>query len=247
MRLDSPDLANGERVGGLRMWPAAHPRIFLERGEILSFSIRVWIEDPAKAPISVTTDKPGVIVHVAEKPASDSQTSSGLPPNAVTTAVRTESSGSGFWLDVKLGPVDKAGVFRAPLTIPDGFKEFTGTSGAMPDVTLVVVDSSFAITPPTLNLGAISIATLANSPAPVGTLNVRKLFGSFKLESVTSGLPGLSFDVRTIINDKNYIIRIRVDPGKGLSPSAIDSSILIMTDDPKHLIIEVPIKAVIVP
>jgi hypothetical protein len=222
------------------MWPAAHPRIYLERGETVSFSLRVWIEDPAGAPIRLT---PGSGV---EKTANG-RTPGALPPNAVTTTVRTESSGSGYWLDIKAGPIDKTGVFRAPLDLPQGLVGTAGGDPAAPDVTLVVVDSSIAVSPTMVNLGAISIAGLGRGPVQSATVNVRKLFGSFKVLSVTSSIPALSFDVQTLARDKNYLIRIRVAPGSGLGPGAIDSSILIRTDDPRHGVVEIALKAVIVP
>ena len=229
------------------MWPTAHPRIHLERGETLSFSLRVWTEDSARAPISVTTEHPGVIVQPGERRAKGDETASALPPNAVATAVRTESAGSGYWLDVRIGPVDQAGLFRAPLQIPEGFRALADAGQSIPDVTVVVVESSIAINPATIDLGTISIASLGVGPVQIGTVNVRKLFGSFRLVSVTSGVPALSFDIRTIIKDKNYLIGIRVDRSQGLSPGSLDCAIQITTDDPKHPRIEVPLKAVIAP
>ncbi len=116
----------------------------------------------------------------------------------------------------------------------------------MPDVTLVVVDSSIAINPTVMNLGTISVASVTGGSVQVGALNVRKLFGSFGVVSVSSGVPSLSFDVRTMVTDKNYVIRVRMDPTK-VKPGAVDSSILIRTDDPKHPTLEVPLKMVVVP
>jgi len=242
--MENPDLANGERVGGLRFWPAAHPRIYIERGEILSFSLRAWPQDPGSAPISVTTEHPGVIVPIGRPAAIVG--GQPVPPRAITTAIRSETPGSGYWLDIKVGPIDKSGVYSAKLAIPPESKELADAAESL-GVTLVVVDSSIAVNPAIVDLGQISIAKLGIGPVQVGTLNVRKAFGSFRILSVTSYIPALSFDVRTMVTDKNYLIRVRLDTSEGIKPVTLESSIVVMTDDPEHLTLQVPFRASLVP
>jgi len=244
--MDNPNLASGERVGSLRLWPAAHPRIYLERGETLLFSLRAWPEDPGPAPMSVTTDNPGVILGSGQEPARVDDKAAAAPTGAVNTTVRAAASGAGYWLDVKVGPIDETGVFFANLAIPDNAKDLTEAAKGKLAVTLTVVDSSLAINPPVMNLGTISITSLGNGMVQVGTLNVRKVFGSFGIASVTSSVPSLSFEVGTMVKDKNYLIRVRMDPSK-VRPTDVDSSIRITTDDPKHPTLEVPLKMALVP
>jgi hypothetical protein len=114
-------------------------------------------------------------------------------------------------------------------------------------VTLVVVDSNIVINPAVADLGTMSISSVGTGPTQIGRVNVRKVFGSFKILSVTSTLPWLSFDVMTLVNDKNYMIRLRTDSTRGLKPSAVDGLLLIATDDPRHPTIEIPFKAVLIP
>jgi hypothetical protein len=243
--MDNPDLANGERAGDLRVWPAAYPRINVERGEVFSFTLRAWRADPGSAPISVTTEHPGVIVPMGRPRAVAN--AEAAPPGAVNTTVRSEASGKGYWVDVRVGPIDKTGVFSGKLEIPGEAGDLAQAAQGMLGVTLVVVDSSIVINPAVASVGTISISSLGAGPTPVGRLNIRKVFGSFRIISVTSSLPWLSFDVTTLVNEKNYLIRLRANAGSVLKPSTVDSSILIVTDDPRHHMIEVPIKAVFVP
>jgi hypothetical protein len=243
--MDNPDLANGEHAGDLRVWPAAYPRIYVERGEALSFSLRAWRADPGSTPISATTEHPGVIVPMGRPaPVANAEAT---PPGAVTTKVRPEASGRGYWIDVKVGPIDKTGVFGGKLEIPPEAGDLAQAAQGMLGVTLVVVDSSIVINPAVVNLGTVSISSPGGGPIQIGRLNIRKVFGSFKIGSVTSSLPWLSFEVTTMVSDKNYLIRLRANAGSGLKPGPVDSSIMIATDDPKHLAIEVPFKAVLVP
>jgi hypothetical protein len=244
-RMDNPDLANGERAGDLRVWPAAYPRIYLERGEILSFWLRTWLADPGSAPISVTTEHPGVIIPVG-RPAPVTNAAA-APHGAVATTIRSESSGKGYWLDIKAGPIDKAGVYTTKLELPESARELAEAAQGMLGVTLVVVDSNIVINPAVADLGTISMSSMGTGQTQIGRVNVRKVFGSFRIISVTSSLPWLSFDVTTLVNDKNYLLRIRADNGNLPRPSAVDGSILIATDDPRHLTIEVPLKLVFVP
>ena len=244
-RIDNPDLANGEHAGDLKVWPAAYPRIYIERNEIVTFSLRAWRADPGSAPISVTTEHPGVIVPMG-RPAPVTNAAP-VPHGAVTTTVRSESQGKGYWLDIKVGPIDKAGVYTTKLEVADAARDLAEAAQGMLGVTLVVVDSSIVINPGVADVGTISISSLGPGPAQIGRMNVRKVFGSFRVLSVTSSLPWLSFDVTTLVNNKNYLVRLRADTSNGIKPSAVDGSILIATDDPRHPTIEIPLKVVFVP
>jgi len=246
-RIDNPDLANGDRVNGLRLWPAAHPKILIERGEILTFSLRAWPVDPGSTPMTATTEHPGVLVPAGGASANTAEPAAEVPAGSVTTRVRSESAGSGYWVDVKAGPINKTGVFSTGLDLRGAPKELVDAGGGTLGVTLVVVDSSIAISPGAVNLGQVSIAALGTGPVQVGTLNVRKLFGKFNIVSVRSGLAALSFDVKTMVHDRNYVIRLRLNAGKDIRPGTMDSKIEVLTDDPKHLTLEVPLKLVLVP
>jgi hypothetical protein len=244
-RIDNPDLANGEHAGDLRVWPAAYPRIYIERGEVFSFSLRAWRADPGSAPISVTTEHPGVIIPMG-RPAPVTN-AAGAPHGSITATVRSEASGKGYWIDIKAGPVDKAGVFTAKLEIPESARDLAEAAQGMLGVTLVVVDSNIMINPAVADLGTVSISSMGPGLTQIGRVGVRKVFGAFKILSVTSSLPWLNFDVTTLVNDKNYLLRLRADANNLPRPSAVDGSILISTDDPRHRTIEVPLKVVLVP
>jgi len=195
----------------------------------------------------VTTENPGVIIRTGDRNSASNEKADPLPPGSVRTTVRPEKAGAGFWLDVKAGPITKTGLFKGPLSIPEGAGQLPQAARGMLDVTLIVVDSSITISPADLELDQISIASAGQSAKQVGILSLRKLFGSFKVASVTSSVPELRFDVTSLVPNKNYLIRIKVDRSKGLTEGAVVSSIVIATDDPNHQKIEVPFKMLVVP
>jgi len=244
-RIDNPDLPNGEHAGDLRVWPAAYPRIYIERGEVFYFSLRAWRADPGSAPISATTEHPGVIIPVGRPvPVTNA---AAAPHGAITATVRSEAQGKGYWIDIKAGPIDKAGVFTAKLEIPESARDLAEAAQGMLGVTLVVVESNVVISPAVADLGTISIRSIGAGPTQIGRVGVRKMFGAFKILSVTSSLPWLSFDVTTLVNEKNYLLRLRADTNNLPRPSAVDGTMMINTDDPRHHTIEVPLKMVLVP
>jgi hypothetical protein len=236
--MDKPELATGQQEGGFRFWPAAHPRFYVELGEPLEFSLRAKLQNPfvVVGPQTVTA---------AADPANAGVTA--LPTGAVTVRVRPAAKDDGYWLDVRVGPVNKTGVFKSQLLIPDDTAaELAHDVGGALDLTLMVVDSSVVIAPKAIDLGELSISSLERQSGQVGVLGVRKLFGTFRLLGVSS-CAFLKFDVQPLIKEKNYLLKIRTEAGKGPSPGRIDCPVVITTDDPRHPSIEVPLKVTFVP
>jgi hypothetical protein len=238
-QMDNPDVAGGERIGDFRFWPSAHPRFFVERGEALSFFIRV---KPDTRLIAINPEP--VMIPPGTGSAAPAEPGH-LPSTAVTTAIRTAERGSGYWVDVKVAPVQKSGVFKVRLAIPPTARQIAGDIEGMLDVTLVVVDSSIVINPEAVDLGQISVSGM-HEPTQVGYVNVRKLFGMFRVIGVSSCAEFIRVKADAIVRDKNYLLRIAIDPGKGIAPGRVDCRIVVQTDDAKHPRIEIPLKLLLV-
>jgi hypothetical protein len=234
-RMDRPELATGQQEGGFRFWPAAHPRFNVEVGETLEFSLRATMQNPYAV---VGPQTPAV---ANDATASRAQA---LPPGSVKVKVRPAGRDDGYWLDVKVGPINKSGLFESPLAIPVEAGDLARDVAGSLDVTLMVVDSSVVITPREIDLGELSISSLTGQ---VGVMNVRKLFGTFKVLDISSCAMFLKFDVQPLIKEKNYSVRIRAEGGRDATLGRIECPVLIRTDDPRHPSIEAPLKAVLVP
>jgi len=140
-RIENADVIKGEWISAFKVWPTAHPQITLAQGETLSFSLRIWPDEPAPAQVA-GPDSPSV----GGSQAQDASNTGGtrklapLPSGNLTATVRQEGAGQTYWLDVKIGPVQNPGSFRSPLVIPPGYKKLSALTSL--DVLVVVRSDS---------------------------------------------------------------------------------------------------------
>jgi hypothetical protein len=136
-RIENADVIKGEWFGTFKVWPTAHPQMTLARGEALSFSLRIWPDQPDRAH-AAGLNSPSVGPSQAQDAANpaDTRKIAPLPPGTLTTTIRQEDAGQTYWLDVKIGPVGSSGSFRSPIVIPAGHSKLSGLSSL--DVLVVV-------------------------------------------------------------------------------------------------------------
>jgi hypothetical protein len=140
-RIENADVIKGDFIGAFKVWPTAHPRITLAQGETLSFSLRIWPGQPALAQVAVP-DSPSVDASQAQDASNavDASKNDPLPRGALSGTVRAESTDQTYWLDVRIGPVQKPGSFRSRLVIPPGYKKLSALTSV--DVLVVVRSDS---------------------------------------------------------------------------------------------------------
>lgn len=140
-RIENADVIKGEWIGPFKVWPTPHPQITLAQGETLSFSLRIWPDEPAQAQVA-GPDSPSVGLSQAQDASNAGGASKlePLPPANLTATVRQEGAGQTYWLDVKIGPVQNPGSFRSPLVIPPGYKKLSALTSL--DVLVVVRSDS---------------------------------------------------------------------------------------------------------
>jgi hypothetical protein len=136
-RIENADVIKGDWIGAFKVWPAPHPQITLAQGETLSFSLRIWPDEPDPAQ-GAGRDSPSVGLSQVQDAsnAGSARKLAPLPPGTLTATVRQERGGQTFWLDVKIGPVQSPGSFRSPLVIPPGYKKLSALTSL--DVLVVV-------------------------------------------------------------------------------------------------------------
>jgi len=136
-RIENADVIKGEWIGAFKIWPTPHPEITLAQGETLSLSLRIWPDQPVIAQVAGAGSP-----SVGSSEAQEVSNSGGdrklepLPPETLTATVREEGGGQTYWLDVKIGPVQKPGSFRSPVAIPPGYKKLSALTSL--DVLVVV-------------------------------------------------------------------------------------------------------------
>jgi hypothetical protein len=126
-RIENADLINGERVGTFKVWPTAHPRITLEKGESLAFSLRIWEDAANTNQIALDREKRGGSSYQAASVPGEAHVGNlpVLPRAALTTTVRREGTSHTYWLEVKVGPLATPGSFHSSLVIPPGQRELS--------------------------------------------------------------------------------------------------------------------------
>ena len=88
-RISNADIAHGDKVGALNVWPSARPVIAVERGERITISLRI---------------RP-VIGSLKLSAANDS------------FKLRREANGSGYWLDIPVEPATDAAPRIIPVAL----------------------------------------------------------------------------------------------------------------------------------
>jgi hypothetical protein len=146
--------------------------------------------------------------------------------------LRREATGD-YWLDI---PVQASGT-SAPQTaaLVVGLAENRSREMHV-QLTVTVPGANLVVTPRELDFGEV---TLASAGAATKRVGIRKIVGSFHIKALSSTLPFLKFEQATMVNGSNYLIRVTIDPTKGLKRGAYSGVLLVETDEGHR--VEVPI------
>lgn len=219
-RLNSPPLAGGDQVGDFKLWPTAYPVIRAERGERLSFAIRIRHVEGSAASLELVSK----------------------PSDKLDYKLRPDAGG-GYWLDIDFKQVNHTGLATESIALKSG-----GTPSANLNLT-VTVDVpalNLVVTPAAINFGTIAMADLKASAGKSGRVGIRKLVGSFQIKSVTSTLEFVQAQTQEMVKGSNYVIRCTINPDKVSKPGTFDGLLRVETDDREKPQIEIPIKVTLI-
>jgi hypothetical protein len=96
---------------------------------------------------------------------------------------------------------------------------------------------NLVVTPKELDFGEVA---LENVRLTIRRVGVRKIVGSLHIKALTTTLPFLKLEQATMIEGRNYLVRITIDPTKPLKAGAYDGTVVIETDEGPR--VEVPVK-----
>jgi hypothetical protein len=211
-RIATADVARGEVIGGLQIWPTARPSVTLEAGERLTIPLRIRAVAADAGTPKLTADAPE------------------------TWKLRRDTKSSDYWLDIPIDAAAGSGSRKATINVDAG----QGRSLEMHVRLMVnVLAENLVVTPKSIDFGEV---TLANARSSMKRVGVRKIVGTFHVKSVSSTLPFLKLEQITIIENSNYLLRITIDPAKPLKPGDYDGVLQIETDGGNRLEVPVKIK-----
>jgi hypothetical protein len=219
-RLSSPPMAGGEQVGDFKLWPMAYPTIKAERGESLSFGIRV-------RPINAGP----VELDLASKPSGK-----------LDYKLRRDAGG-GYWLDVEVKQVEHTGLFTESIVLRS---RGTPPAEITVPVTVDVPARNLIITPASVDFGKVAASDLKNGAGRSSRVGIRKLVGTFKIKAVTAAREFFQVQIQEVVPGSNYVIRIGIDPAKVPGPGSHDGVLRVETDDREKPVIEIPYKLTVV-
>ena len=220
-RIGNADLQRGETVGAFRLWPAARPAINADRGERITFSLRIRPTAEEVSELQLLTK----------------------PTEQVDYKLRRETKGTGYWLDIIAGPFDQPG----PRSLMIELRTVGDPSPAVKvQLTLNVLAENIIATPTLLEIGEVLLSSLRGQSRMIGRLGVRKLVGAFRITAISSSLQFIKLEQQPIVEGSNYLIRLTSDPGLLPKPGSYKGLLRIETDDSRKPRIEVPINLIVV-
>ena len=219
-RIGNADLQRGETVGAFKLWPTARPGITIDRGERLTFSLRIRPTQVGPSELQSSTK----------------------PTELIDCKLRREPSGSGYWLDIAVGPFSEPGPRSATI-------ELRASGDALPPVkvqlTLSVLGENVIATPGSLDIGELLLSGLRAQPKVLGRVGVRKLVGAFRITSISSSLAFIKTEQQTIVEGSNYLVKLSSDPSLLPKPGSYNGILRIETDDSQKPRLEVPISVTV--
>ena len=233
------ELARGERVGSVNVWPTAHPFITIERGERLTAAIRLRPESGDSILVnpgeqrSDTASPPAVGGNSGAKLLPDD-------PGSFNSKVRNE--GTDYWLDLSVGPIREPGTYLRRIEV-----SISGGDKVPVDLTIMVISENTLLSTNTVDLGRVSLEDLKSGGVRSVRVGMRRLVGTVHINSIQTSHPFLKAESDTLVPGTNYLIRVSIDRGATLRPGSYDGVIQINTDDPNTAKIEIPWKLVVVP
>ncbi|HXG63615.1 MAG TPA: hypothetical protein VNO70_00820 [Blastocatellia bacterium] len=220
-RLGNSKVLQGEQLSGFTVWPTALPVLKVERGESFAFTLRITPEKPDAGKLQLAS----------------------TPQSPVIYKLRRDPNREFYWLDVEIQPTTEGGIRTVPVVLQTGRKDVPELKIFL---TIEVPAQNLTVTPPTLDMGEVSLPGLRQGGTRSGRIGVRKLVGSFQIKSLSATLPFLKFDTQTIVEGSNYLIRVSVDPGKLPGAGTLSGVLRIETDDSANPRLEVPVKITLV-
>jgi hypothetical protein len=250
-RVENAPVATGEIVDTFKVWPTAHPRVTLERGERISVRFRVWAGQPRvdQDQSNAGVNGGGLQTTTYAQSSSSLSASAGLkvmPPDSrqIKSLVTRDTGRAVYWVDLDIGPFDEPGGYYWRLPSPAGFKEL---ADLRLELAVIVLGEALLTTPSWTGPVEVSLSPQSGNGALVGRIGIRKLVGSFHVSAVSSTLPFLKVESQPLIDGQNYLIKVSIKSVQGLPSGTVDGIVNIETDDPKRPRIEVPFKIKLVP
>ena len=220
-RIGNADVQRGETAGTFKLWPTSRPSITTGRGERFSFALRIRPTEPGPSELQLSTK----------------------PTEQIDLKLRPESKGSGYFLDVAVGPFSEPGSHNATIELR------TSRDGSPPvkvQLTVNVLADNVITTPSSLDIGEILLSNLRAEPRVIGRIGVRKRVGAFRITSISSSLQFIKAAQQAIVEGSNYLIRLSSDPSVLPKPGSYNGVMRIETDDSQKPRLEVPISVIVV-
>ncbi len=214
-------MQRGETVGEFRLWPTARPTINADRGERFSFALRIRPAAQGPSELQLLTKSTGQIDY----------------------KLRRETKGSGYWLDIGVGPFNEPGPHAATIELRTSLD---ASPAVKIQLTVNVLAENVITTPSSLDIGELLLSSLREQPRSIGRVGVRKLAGAFRITAISSSLQFIKLEQQTMVEGSNYLIRLRSDPSLLPKPGSYNGLLHIETDDSQKPRIEVPISLIVV-
>jgi hypothetical protein len=218
----------------------------MEKGEHLTFPLRIrrgQLDARIANTGSSEAEPKNAPPAVAAASSGDVQPRLPFPDGTVKYAIRPGPDQRGFWVDLDIAGVDKAGLFESSTNIAD---PSTGESFPLV-VTALVYEENLIVNPRRLESGDVSLAMLQRSPIIAVQLNLRKMIGSFHIKGVSSSLSFVKGGVQVLVDGSNYLVKVYVVANPGVGPGKYEGAIRVDTDDAVRRQIDVPLKVTLVP
>jgi len=218
----------------------------MEKGEHLTLPLRVW-RGQLDAHVANTGGDEAANKNVLPSvgPASSREVQARLPfpAGAVKYVMRPGGDKRGFWLDLEISGVDKAGLFEWSTNVAD---PTTGESFPV-GLSALVFEENLIVNPRTIESGDVSLEVLQKSPVIAAQFNLRKMIGSIHIKGVSSSLGFVKGGVQVLVDGSNYLIKVYIVAKPGVGPGKYEGTIKVDTDDSARGEIEVPLKVTLVP
>jgi hypothetical protein len=169
-----------------------------------------------------------------------------LGPKGATYHIRRDASSGASdasWIDIDLGPLPAAGLFSYSLVIPANNGKLSGLGVG---VTISVIEDELVVSPSSLTLTDLQVSEKPGHAIRIGALGVRSALRTFHILGLSSTLAFVKLEQQTIVDGRNYMLKVSVAAGAAPRPGTYEGLIRINTDDKTQPIIAVPCKITLV-
>jgi hypothetical protein len=214
-RIENANVTHGEQAGSFNVWPTARPAVAVEPGERLKIALRIRPTSPDSGILRLATNQ------------GDSY------------KLRRETSGDGYWLDIEIAAANQASRQTAVIAFESSNPNAPRLSIPL---TINIPAENLIVTPKTIDLGELSLASLKSGIAKSSRIGLRKLVGTFQIKSLSATLPFIKLEAQTMVEGSNYLIKVSLISEKLPAAGSYSGTLLIETSDPARLRVEVPLK-----